>query len=86
MGGESEPLLKARDIASFLGIEPETLLDHFEKGEVPGYRLYGRKGAPVRFRLSEIEAWLESCRHGALPPAREAGDPDGQPDNDEVSS
>ena len=35
--------------------------DWFERGELPGFRLYGRKGAPVRFRLSEIETWLDGC-------------------------
>jgi hypothetical protein len=27
-----------------------------------GYRLWGRKGGPVRFRLSQIEAQLEAWR------------------------
>jgi predicted DNA-binding transcriptional regulator AlpA len=49
----------------FLGLAMGTVLDHFEKGEIPGFRLYGRKGGPVRFRLSEIEEWLERCRVGA---------------------
>lgn len=48
-----------------LGLEVGTLLDHFQKGDVPGYRLYGKKGGPVRFRLSEVERWLNDvCRVG----------------------
>jgi excisionase family DNA binding protein len=57
-----EKLLKARDVAELLGLEMGTVLDRFQRGEIPGFRL-GGKGGPVRFRLSEIEEWLEtSCR------------------------
>lgn len=69
--GEREQLMKARDVAAMLGLEVDTLLDHFQRGEVPGYRLYGRKGGPVRFRLSEVERWLaDVCRVGD-PPSEE---------------
>jgi excisionase family DNA binding protein len=62
-----EKLLKARDVAQLLGLEIGTVLDRWEAGELPGFRLYGRKGGPVRFRLSEIEEWLEStCRPGTV--------------------
>jgi excisionase family DNA binding protein len=64
---EGERLLKARDVAEMLGVEMGTVLDRFQAGDLPGFRLYGRKGGPVRFRLSEIEAWLEDrCRVGTL--------------------
>ena len=29
-----------------------TVLDRFEAGDLPGFRLFGKKGGPVRFRLS----------------------------------
>lgn len=62
-----EALLKARDVALLLGLEVGTVLDRFEAGDLPGFRLYGRKGGPVRFRASEIEAWLDtSCRVGTI--------------------
>jgi excisionase family DNA binding protein len=68
----SEALLKARDVAELLGLEVGTVLDYFERGELPGFRIGGRVGRPVRFRLSEIEAWLEtSCRVGIIPPTTE---------------
>jgi hypothetical protein len=31
-------------------------------GSLPGFRIGGRKGGPVRFRLSEVERLLESLR------------------------
>lgn len=58
----SEPLLTAAQTAELLGLSPATVLDRFERGDLPGYRLFGRKGGPVRFRLSEIEARLEGWR------------------------
>ena len=57
----TEQLWKARDVADYLGLEMGTVLDRFEAGDLPA-RLYGRKGGPVRFRRTDIEAWLESCR------------------------
>lgn len=58
----SEPLLTARQVAEYLGLSAATVLDWFEAGRLPGFRLGGRKGGPVRFRLSEVEAVLEGWR------------------------
>jgi excisionase family DNA binding protein len=75
----TERLLKAREVAELLGLELATVMDRFQSGDLPGFRLYGRKGAPVRFRASEIDAWLdERCRvrvegdnaHGPAPSRR----------------
>jgi excisionase family DNA binding protein len=59
-----ERLLTARELADFLGLSPATVLDRFQAGDIPGFRLFGRKGGPVRFRLSEVEAALEAWRTG----------------------
>jgi hypothetical protein len=60
-----EPLLTARQIGELLGLSPGTVLDRFERGDLPGFRLYGgRVGAPVRFRWSEVGAMLEEGRCG----------------------
>ena len=64
----TEPLLTARELADLLGLSAGTILDRFERGDLPGFRLFGRKGGPVRFRWSELEAMLEAGRCGpALP-------------------
>jgi predicted DNA-binding transcriptional regulator AlpA len=60
----SERLLTAAEVADLLSLSPATILDRWEGGDLPGFRLFGRKGGPVRFRLSEIEALLESWRDG----------------------
>jgi Helix-turn-helix domain len=63
--GVIEPLLTAVQVAELLGLTAGTVLDRFERGDLPGFRLYGgRVGAPVRFRWSEVEAMLERGRCG----------------------
>lgn len=54
-------LLTARELAAQLGLSAATILDWFEAGRLPGYRL-GRVGGPVRFDADEIAAWLRTCR------------------------
>ena len=56
----TERLVTARELGEYLRLSPSTVLDRFERGDLPGYKI----GGPVRFRLSEIEAWLEECRRG----------------------
>jgi excisionase family DNA binding protein len=55
-------LLTAAEVADLLGLSPATVLDRFQAGDLPGFRLFGRKGGPVRFRQAEIEALVESWR------------------------
>ena len=52
-------LLTTREVATFLGLSPETVLRRWRAGELPGYRLASNV---LRFRESEIEAWLEGTR------------------------
>jgi predicted DNA-binding transcriptional regulator AlpA len=58
----TERLLTARELGEHLGLSASTVLDRFERGDLPGFRLFGRKGGPVRFRLAEIEAQLDGWR------------------------
>ena len=67
----TERLLTARELADLLGLSTGTVLDYFEAGRLPGFRLGGRKGGPVRFRQSEVEAVLEGWRCG--PSIRQPG-------------
>jgi excisionase family DNA binding protein len=54
----TEPLLTARQLADLLGFAPATIQDWFEAGTLPGFRIGGR----LRFRLTEVEQWLEERR------------------------
>ena len=66
--GESvtEKLLTAAELAEILGLSAASVLDRWERGDLPGFRLFGRKGGPVRFRESEVLAILETWRHGPV--------------------
>jgi len=55
----TERLLTTRQLAEFLGVSPETVLRRWRAGKLPGYRLASNV---LRFRESEIEAWLEGTR------------------------
>ncbi len=59
----TERLLTARELADLLGLSPATVLDWFEAGRLPGFKLGGRA---VRFRPSEVERWLEQQRRGPV--------------------
>lgn len=55
-------LLTARELAAYLGMSAGWVLDEWEAGRLPGFKLGDGKAAPVRFRASEVEAWLEAKR------------------------
>jgi len=45
-------LLTARELGEVLGLKPGTVLDRWERGELPGYKF----GRAVRFDLDEVLA------------------------------
>ncbi len=53
-----ERLLTAREVGQFLGLSPATVLDKWERGELPGFKF----GRAVRFDLEEV---LATGRPGA---------------------
>jgi hypothetical protein len=50
----------ARDVATRLGVAPETVLVWHRQGLIPGYRLPGTVLGRLRFDLDEIDAVIES--------------------------
>ena len=48
----SERLLTARELAGYLGLKPATVLDKWQRGELPGFKF----GRAVRFDLDEVLA------------------------------
>lgn len=52
-----ERLLTARDVAELLSVSAETVLRWTRRGDLPGFRL---PGGALRYRLEELEAWLEA--------------------------
>ncbi len=59
----SEPLLNARQLGQVLGFSASTIVDWAEAGKIPAFKIGGR----LRFRASEVEAWLEERRRGPRP-------------------
>ena len=57
-------LLKAHEVAELLDVSPATVLDWWQAGRLPGFRVGGGARGKVRFRETEIEATLESWRRG----------------------
>jgi excisionase family DNA binding protein len=56
----SERLLSARELADLLGFQAGTIVDWAERDELPSFKVGGR----LRFRESEVAAWLEERRQG----------------------
>ena len=64
-GGESDRLLSARELGQLLGFSAATIVDWAEARKLPVFKIGGR----LRFRASEVEAWLEEQRRA---PRRES--------------
>jgi excisionase family DNA binding protein len=48
----NDRLLTAAEVADYLGLKPGTVLDKWERGEIPGFKF----GRAVRFNLDEVLA------------------------------
>lgn len=72
-----EPLLTARELAAYLGLKPGTILDKWERGELPGFEF----GRAVRFDLDEVLASGRGPGTGGEAPAT----PRKRPANEVVS-
>jgi len=59
--GVPERLLTTREVGELLAISPDAVLRRWRAGDLPGFRLSNRV---LRFRESEILAWLERKREG----------------------
>jgi excisionase family DNA binding protein len=72
-GNGFEALITAADLAEALGVSIDWVLKRWQEGVLPGFRLTYGRGRGVRFRLSEIDAWLETRREGPQPSSTAAG-------------
>lgn len=57
----TDRLLTTREVGELLSLSPEAVLRRWRSGELPGFRLSTKV---LRFRESEILAWLEQKREG----------------------
>ena len=57
-----DPVFEARDAAFILGISVDLLEKWRQRGYGPAYLQYGGLGGPVRYPLSELNAFKAACR------------------------
>jgi len=67
----TERLLTARELANYLSLTPATVLDKWERGELPGYKF----GRAVRFHLAEVLAAGRRPGAGGEAPATPTASP-----------
>ncbi len=72
-----ESLLTAQQVAEILAVKPSTIYDAVYRGVLPVVRLWeGRRRALVRFRRTDIEAFIReraTVPSGPIASARRAG-------------
>ena len=54
----TDKLFSAREVGDLLGFASGTIVDWAEAGKLPAFKVGGR----LRFRVSEVETWLEERR------------------------
>lgn len=63
--GQKTNLLTVSELSDYLHIKVKTIYSKVEAGDIPHYQI----GHLIRFRLNEIDVWLESCRNKNQPEA-----------------
>jgi excisionase family DNA binding protein len=58
-----ERLLRACDVAQMLDVSQHVVLDWAQAGKIPSFKLAGKA---VRFRASEVLAWIEAQRRNTV--------------------
>ena len=57
-----EPLLRADQVAEYLGLSINTLYNMRLRGEGPVAHKFGGRNGPLRYQRADVEKWLEKNR------------------------
>ena len=57
-----EPLLRADQVAKYLGLSVQTLYNMRVRGEGPVAHKFGGRSGPLRYQRTDVEKWLEKNR------------------------
>ncbi len=55
-------VMTVSEVAQYLRVNPQTVYRKAKAGELPALRI----GRAIRFRRSELEAWLKTVSHNSL--------------------
>ena len=58
----TEPLLRAEQVAEYLGLSVQTLYNMRLRGEGPTAHKWGGRSGPLRYRQVDVDRWLEERR------------------------
>lgn len=56
MEREAEKWVNLEEIAEHMGLSKDTIRNYIKKDQIPYYRI----GKQYKFKISEIDAWIES--------------------------
>ncbi len=59
MNAPEVALMTVEEVAAYLQLKPETIRAMTRRGQLPGLKVGTRR---LRFRKTDIDAWLESCK------------------------
>jgi len=62
MSNELEKWSNLKEIAGHLGVSKDTIRNWIKKGVIP----YRRIGKQYKFRISEVDAWVESGKSAEI--------------------
>ncbi len=58
----TEKWVNLEDIAAHIGLSKDTIRNYIKKEQIPYYRI----GKQYKFKVSEIDAWIESGKSAAI--------------------
>ena len=62
MSAEPEKWSNLEDVAAHIGVSKDTIRNWIKKNAIPHHRI----GKQYRFRISEVDAWVESGRSAMI--------------------
>lgn len=62
MERETEKWVSLEEIAEHMGLSKDTIRNYIKKQQMPYYRI----GKQYKFKISEIDAWIESGKSASI--------------------
>ena len=62
MERDTEKWVSLEEIAEHMGLSKETIRNYIKKQQIPYYRI----GKQYKFKISEIDAWIESGKSASI--------------------